>query len=71
MGRTSTGVCSVKECVRIELKNILKWGYFDTKGATKTGSLSWTSGATIAVSSFWEGDNRFFKRIIPKYSNHP
>lgn len=48
MGRNRTGICTTKGSLRIELSYLLKNGYLE-KGKIISGSLSWTSGASISI----------------------
>ena len=48
MGRYSTGICTTKGSLRIELSYLLKKGFLQ-KGKITSGSLSWTSGASISI----------------------
>lgn len=48
MGRWSTGAMTTRECRRIELKFLIRDGYFK-KGYYTRGVLSWTGGGSIII----------------------
>ncbi len=48
MGRNSTGANTVFGINRIEMKDLIKWGYFK-RYANKNSTLSWSSGNRISI----------------------
>ncbi len=70
MGRNSTGANTVYGINRIEMKDLIKWGYFK-KYANYNSTLSWTSGSRISmevVNQLEESSIRLIYTITDNYS---
>ena len=70
MGRNSTGANTVDSINRIEMKDLIKWGYFK-KYANYNSTLSWSSGNRISmevVNQPEESSIRLIYTITDNYS---
>ena len=68
MGRNSTGAITTSECMRIDIGNLLKYGYIK-QGCIGGGYLSWTESqlgseaGSVCVISDLTGEEKFIKII--------
>lgn len=69
MGRTSTGAVTTGEVMRLELSYLKKHGYL--KEGKTMGYLTWTSGASINITSHIGDDERYIRLTYSfKSGNH-
>ncbi len=59
MGRASTGAVTTGEVTRLELSYLLKQGYL--KNSFTFGSMSWTNGSSIQISSSIDDDEKYIR----------
>lgn len=69
MGRYSTGANTVDSINRIEMKDLIKWGYFK-KYANHYSTLSWSSGSRISMEVINQPEECSIRLIYTITDNH-
>ncbi len=69
MGRNSTGACTTREVIRIELSHLLRQGFI-MKNQTISGTLTWTNGSSISFTSSFTDEERYIRLSYYTESGH-